>query len=114
MRSAKILAIALAAAGLSACTTMNMNVKDAQPEFPEIHPFDWYFNTDGMTEYDGDIVDLSFLGTGARQGELVHVSIWPFVGVGVGAAGFRAQILPLDFGLGTILYKPSAATGGGE
>ena len=114
MRFAKLLSLALIATAMSACTTANMNVKDTPPEFPDPLALDGYFNTDGLREYDGDIIDLSILGTGARKGELLHVGIWPFVGVGVGALGVRIQILPFDFGLGTIFYEPSAETGGAE
>ena len=52
-------------------------------------------------EYDGDIIDLSILGTGARKGELIHVGIWPFVGVGVGALG----VLIRDLGA-TLTFRP--------
>jgi len=114
MRFAKLLSLALVATAMSACTTANLNVKDTPPEFPDPLPLDGYFNTDGLSDYDGDILDISILGTGARKGELIHVGIWPFVGVGVGALGFRVQILPFDFGIGTIFYEPSAETGDGD
>ncbi len=98
---------------LSACSTWNVNLKDAPPEFPAPLPLDAYANTDGLRDYDGNIIDATFLGTGARQGELLHLQVWPFVGIGVGALGVRLQLLPLDVGVGTILYAPSRPTGSG-
>lgn len=114
MRVAKLLTLTLAAAALSACSTMNLNVKDTPPDFPEPTAIDGYFNFDGLREYDGNIVNFSFLGTGARKGELIHLEVWPFAGVGVGLAGFRVQLLPIDLGLGTLFYTPSEPTGGDE
>ena len=114
MRIAKFLTLGLVAAALSACGSVNMNVKDTPPEFPEALAFDGFVGTDGIRDYDGDILQLDFLGTGARKGELIHIDLWPFVGVGVGPLGFRAQILPLEFGIGTLFYEPSAPTGGGD
>ena len=114
MRIAKFLTLGLVAAALSACGSVNMNVKDTPPEFPDALLIDGFANTDGIRDYDGNILQLDFLGTGARKGELIHIELWPFVGLGVGPLGFRAQILPLEFGVGTILYEPSAETGGGD
>jgi len=114
MRIAKLLTLALLAAGISACTTANLNVKENPPDFPDPLLIDGYVNTDGLREYDGNIIDVSFLGTGARKGELLHVEVWPFAGVGIGLFGIRGQILPLDFGVGTAFYAPSQETGEGD
>jgi hypothetical protein len=114
MRIAKLFTLALLAAAASACSSANLNVKETPPEFPDPLAIDGYFHTDGLREYDGNIVDVTFLGTGARKGELLHVELWPFAGVGIGLFGFRVQLLPLDFGVGTLLYEPSAETGDGD
>jgi len=114
MRLAKLLTLALVTAAIPACTSANLNTKETPPEFPDPLWIDGYFNTDGLREYDGNIVDVSFIGTGARKGELLHLEVWPFFGVGIGLFGVRAQILPLDFGFGTAFYEPSAETGDGD
>jgi hypothetical protein len=113
MRSLKLLALALAAAALPACSSFNMNFNDTPPEFPEA-TFDLHGTTDALSEYDGDIINASFLGTGERKGELAMIDIWPFVGVGVGVAGVRVRILPLELGIGLGFYAPSQPTGDGD
>ncbi len=113
MRTAKLMALAIVAAALPACSTFNLNLHDTPPEFPDAAVLDWQFTTDALGEYDGNILDASFLGTGERKGELVMVDLWPFVGVGVGLVGARIRILPLEIGLGIGFSAPSQATGDG-
>ncbi len=112
MRTAYLLPLALVAAVTSACSSVNMNVKENSPEFPSPLLIDGLISTDGLRDYDGNILDINFLGTGARRGELFSIEIWPYATVGVGLLGFRLQLLPLELGVGTILYEPSRETGG--
>ena len=113
MHPAKLTALALAATSLSACSTLNVNLHSTPPEFPEA-TFDLHGTTEALGDYDGDIIDASFLGTGARKGELAMIDIWPFVGVGVGPLGARIRILPIEIGVGLGFYAPSRPTGGGD
>ena len=113
MRIRQLAAIALLAAALPACTSFDVNVDDPPPEFPKPLVADGYLEFDGLREYDGSVINFQILGTGARKGELLHVEVWPFAGVGIGLLGFLLQVLPLDVRVGTILYEPSAPTGTG-
>jgi hypothetical protein len=114
MRLVKLLTLSALALGASACSSFNVNVDDTPPEFPAPLLYDGYFNFDGLRDYDGNIIDLTLFGTGARRGELIHLEIWPFAGLGIGLFGVRAQVLPIDVGFGTLLYEPSAPTGSDE
>ena len=111
MRRTKLMALALVAAAVPACSSFNLNLADTPPEFPDAAVLDWHFTTDALHEYDGNILDATFLGTGERKGELIMVDLWPFVGVGVGPLGFRLRVLPLEIGLGIGFYAPSQPTG---
>ena len=114
MRTAKLLALALGAAALPACSSFNLNLHDTPPEFPDQAVFDLHGTTDALHDYDGNIINASFLGTGERKGELAMLDVWPFFGVGIGPLGLRLRILPLEVGIGLGFYQPSAATGGEE
>jgi hypothetical protein len=111
MRTPKLIAIALLAAAIPACTSANMNVKKTPPQFPSPLLADGLLTTDGLREYDGNIIDFNFLGTGERKGELFSIEIWPYATVGIGLFGARVQVLPLELGAGILFYEPSAKTG---
>ena len=113
MRIAKLMALALVAAAVPACSSFNLNLNETPPEFPEA-TFDLHGTTDALSDYNGDIINASFLGTGERKGELAMIDIWPFAGVGVGLAGVRVRILPIELGIGLGFYAPSQATGDGD
>ena len=41
-----------------------------------------------------------------RSGEIASVDFGPMLGVGVGVAGARVRVFPLEFGVGTLFYRP--------
>jgi len=114
MRTAKLMALALVAAAVPACSTFNLNMHDTPPEFPDAAVLDFHFSTEALHDWDGNILDASLFGTGERKGELAMIDLWPFVGVGVGPIGARIRVLPIELGLGIGFYAPSQPTGDGD
>jgi hypothetical protein len=66
-----------------------------------------YAGYSGVDEWDGDIIKLGLLGGHGRDGEIFSLDIWPLGGVGIGLAGARVRILPIEFGAGALFYKPT-------
>ena len=103
----KVLFLAPLALLAGACTSFDVGTEgDVALEYEGI--LDGYVTADGIPEYDGTLLHAGLLGSAAREGELVSVDLWPLGGVGVGLFGVRLQILPLDIGLGTLFFAPSA------
>ncbi len=112
MRSTKLLLALGACAALSACTTANVNLED-RTAFPD-PSFDYHVGFDGMTDYDGNLLDARILGDGSGNGSIASVDLGPLAGVSVGLAGFNVRVLPLELGLGIGWYRsaPAADDGG--
>lgn len=77
-----------------------------------------FFEMDGIAGAYGEIVDWDdFQGAdygidvlhNVSDGEVAAVDFGPIFGVGVGLAGFRLRIWPIDFGIGVLAYDPEDA-----
>ncbi|MHC4513394.1 MAG: hypothetical protein ACYTGW_03340 [Planctomycetota bacterium] len=66
-----------------------------------------YAGYSGFDEWDGSLIQLGLLGGSGRAGEFFSLDIWPLGGVGVGLAGARVRVLPLEIGAGVLFYHPS-------
>ncbi|MHC4078255.1 MAG: hypothetical protein ACYST0_07410, partial [Planctomycetota bacterium] len=55
-----------------------------------------YAGYSGFDEWDGNLISLGLLGGSGRAGEFFSLDIWPLGGVGVGVAGARVRVLPLE------------------
>ena len=71
-----------------------------------------YASIHGLSEWDGNVVDIGVLKF--KRGEIVHVEIWPLVGVGVGVAGVRLRVLPFEVGIGSLSYHPKPPKAAGK
>jgi hypothetical protein len=69
-----------------------------------------YASLNGIRPYDRTIMDLALFESSRRskEFEVASLEVWPLVGLGVGLAGARVQLLFLDVGLGVIAYDPEA------
>ena len=65
-----------------------------------------YVGYSGFDEWDGSIIKLGLLGGEGRAGEVFSFDIWPLGGIGVGLAGVRVRVLPIEMGAGALFYKP--------
>ena len=67
-----------------------------------------YVSVHGIRPYDGTFVELGILRDSERSGEfeVASAEFWPLLGLGVGLAGARMQLLPLDAGVGVLAYNP--------
>jgi len=59
-------------------------------------------------DYDGPNFGIDVL-SNLGDGEVAAVDLGPIFGVGVGLAGFRLRIWPIDFGVGVLAYDPEDA-----
>lgn len=66
-----------------------------------------YAGYSGFDEWDGDLIKLGLLGGQGRAGEIFSLDIWPLGGVGIGLAGARVRVLPIELGVGALFYSPS-------
>ncbi len=69
---------------------------------------DGYVDLDALERYDGQLIHAGIFGSAQRDGELLSLDIWPLFGIGVGVAGARVRLLPIEVALGTLFYSPSA------
>ena len=60
----------------------------------------------GIRPYDRTFFKANVFDFSNCDGELVSFEVWPVVGVGAGLVGARVQLLPIEFGLGTLFYAP--------
>ena len=95
---------------LSGCFSLRMG--------DNTHDDDKFFEIDGLAsaygnivsfdEYDGPNYGIDIL-SNLGDGEVAAVDLGPIFGVGVGLAGFRLRIWPIDFGIGVLAYDPEDA-----
>ncbi|MBK8976790.1 MAG: hypothetical protein IPM29_12805 [Planctomycetes bacterium] len=103
------LLLTLLAAGTSGCVSLRFG--------PSATGDDDFFQMHGIANAHGGIVawrehpsyGVELL-SGFSHGEVASIDIGPVVGVGVGLAGFRFHLWPLEFGIGTLFYDAEAAS----
>ncbi len=95
---------------LSACFSLRMgdNTKDEDKFFEVDGLASAYGNIVSFDEYDGPNYGIDIL-SNLGDGEVAAVDLGPIFGVGVGLAGFRLRIWPIDFGIGVLAYDPEDA-----
>ncbi len=64
-----------------------------------------FVSADALRPYDGTIFSVGVL-SDTRSGELVSLDFWPVFGLGIGAAGVRTRVLPVEAGVGVLFYDP--------
>lgn len=90
---------------LTGCSVSIGHRKDTETGTVEMRGIvNGYASINGLSEWDGDVIEASVLKF--RRGEIVQVEVWPIVGVGVGVAGLRLRVLPLEVGIGALFYHP--------
>jgi len=69
-----------------------------------------YASLNGVRPYDGTIMEIAVCEHSRRskEFEVASLEVWPLLGLGVGLAGARVQLLFLDVGLGVLAYDPEA------
>lgn len=67
-----------------------------------------YVSVNGIRPYDGTIIALDVFRKSprSREFEVASVEVWPVLALGVGLVGARAQLAPLDAGIGVLGYRP--------
>lgn len=65
-----------------------------------------YVGYTGFDEWDGTILRLGLLWGDGRAGEIFSFDVWPLGGIGIGLAGARVRVLPIELGAGALFYKP--------
>ena len=65
-----------------------------------------YADVVGFEDYQGPLLGLDLIHNLA-EGELVALDVGPIFGLGIGVAGARLRVWPIDIGLGALFYEPS-------
>jgi len=60
----------------------------------------------GLDGYDGTILDIGLFTSRNGRSEIFSAQVGPFLGAGIGIVGARVQILPFEFGVGSLFYDP--------
>ena len=61
---------------------------------------------DGMSNWSGPFFQLGLFTSEGGRDELLSFQVGPLVSAGVGLVGARAQVLPLEIGVGSMFYNP--------
>ncbi|MHC5066007.1 MAG: hypothetical protein ACYTG5_18760 [Planctomycetota bacterium] len=95
---------------LAGCFSLRMgdNTRDEDKFFEIDGLASAYGNIVSFDEYDGPNYGIDIL-SNLGDGEVAAVDLGPIFGVGVGLAGFRLRIWPIDFGIGVLAYDPEDA-----
>ena len=74
------------------------------------HKFDSLVTVHGsmgaLDDYDGTVLDMGLFTRRNGRTEIFYAQLGPFLSVGIGLVGVRAQLLPLEFGVGGLFYDP--------
>ena len=102
---AGFLAVAILAS-LSGCTSCEVKAA-GEPACLETEGFaSGYLALNGIRPYDKRLFYIGILKEWRDEFEVVTLDVWPLVGVGVGLAGVRVQVLPLEVAVGVLAYHP--------
>jgi hypothetical protein len=101
IRKSLLAALALAPL-LTGCISLTIGAQPGTTGLKMNGPATGYADLNGIRPWDHTILRAHLL----DDGELVSLGIWPLAEVGIGFVGARAQILPFEAGVGTLLYSP--------
>jgi hypothetical protein len=109
-------AICLASLLLSGCLSISVGTKEDSSSLEMKGLANGYASLNGIRPYDGTFLELGVLKRSRRshEFEVAYVDLWPFLGVGVGLAGARMQLLFLDIGVGVLAYDPQPPDWGSD
>ncbi len=106
--------LVLTAAVLPGCLSLSLETESHDPALAVSGLVDGYATVDALDPYDGQLVHAGIFSSAARRGEVASLDVWPLFGVGVGVAGGRVRVLPLEVALGTLFYEPSRPQRAGD
>jgi hypothetical protein len=91
---------------LPSCISLNFGDEGDPPPVRVRGLVSGHAQLSGFEDYQGPLLGLD-LGHDIDRGELVALDVGPIFGVGIGVAGARLRVWPLDIGLGLLFYDAS-------
>ena len=92
---------------LNGCVSVNVGKdEETTKESKPAGLFEAFCDLDGIHSYNGTFIEAGILSTRDRWGNIVSLEVWPIAGLGVSFIGLKAQLLPLQAGVGFFGYDP--------
>lgn len=91
---------------LSGCVSVKVGAKTepSRLEFDGLGTA--YAAVNGVRPYDGTFLRANLLSSHRNDGEVASFEVWPICGAGVGLAGARINVFPIEVGAGILFYEP--------
>jgi len=105
----RLVSMTLSVLILGGCVAVRVGTQEEESALRVEGLANGYVSLNGIRPYNGTLLELGLL-TGSKRShafEVVSAEVWPVVGLGVGLAGVRVQLLFLDVGVGVLAYKPA-------
>lgn len=96
------LAAVLIAPLFTGCISLTVGTSKETTGLEMNGPATGFADLNGIRPWDGTILRAHLL----DDGELISLGVWPLAEVGIGLIGARAQVLPLEAGVGMLFYSP--------
>jgi len=106
--------VAAIAVFLGGCISLKIETQEKPSALKVEGLADGYITMGGLHPYNGTIVDFGLFGEERRRGEILSLDVWPLAGIGVGVLGGRVRVIPLEAGVGILLYDPKPEPAGPE
>ncbi len=98
-------------ASLSGCTSFEVKAAGEPARLETGGLASGYLALNGIRPYDQRLFYVGIFKKWRDEFEVVTLDVWPLVGVGVGLAGVRVQLLPLEVAVGVLAYHPKPRSG---